>query len=83
MVRSPAGGDRVDLEVRLRRPSQDLPERYGLWQTVHERLSRWRCKGLFDGLPGRLRFELNTEGLVDRDLWCIGGVSVRASRARP
>jgi transposase len=27
---------------------RDLPERYGPWQTVYERLTRWRREGLID-----------------------------------
>jgi transposase len=62
-------------------PWCDLPERYGPWQTVYERCSRRRREGLFDGLLDRLRLELNAEGLIDLDLWCIDSTSVRASRS--
>ncbi len=58
-----------------------LPERYGPWQTVYERLTRWRREGLFDTIPDRLRLRLNAEGLIDLDLWCIASTSVRASRS--
>ncbi len=60
---------------------RDLPERYGPWQTVYERLTRWRHEGLFDRILDRLRLKLNAEGLIDLDLWCIDSTSVRASRS--
>lgn len=60
---------------------RDLPERYGPWQTVYERFSRWRREGVIDRLLDRLRLKLNTEGLIDLDLWCIDSTSVRASRS--
>ncbi len=60
---------------------RDLPERYGPWQTIHERFSRWRREGLFDRLSDRLRLRLKTEGLIDLDLWCIDSTSVRVSRS--
>ncbi len=60
---------------------RDLPERYGPWQTVYERLTRWRREGLFDTILDRLRLKLNAEGLIDLDLWCIDSTSVRASRS--
>ena len=53
----------------------------GPWQTVYERFSRWRREGLFDRLLDRLRLKLNTEGVIDLDLWCIDSTSVRASRS--
>ncbi len=60
---------------------RDLPERYGPWPTVYERLTRWRREGLFDAILDRLRLKLNAEGLIDLDLWCIDSTSVRASRS--
>ncbi len=60
---------------------RDLPERYGPWQIIYERFSRWRREGLFDRLLDRLRLKLNAEGLIDLDLWCIDSTSVRASRS--
>ena len=62
-------------------PWRDLPERFGTWQTVYKRFSRWRREGLFDRLLDRLRLKLKAEGLIDLDLWCIDSTSVRASRS--
>ena len=60
---------------------RDLPERFGPWQTVYERFSRWRREGAFDRLLDRLRLRLKAEGLIDLDLWCIDSTVVRASRS--
>jgi transposase len=60
---------------------RDLPERHGPWQTICERFSRWRREGLLDRLLDRPRLRLNTEGLIDLDLWRIDSTSIRASRS--
>lgn len=60
---------------------RDLPDRFGPWQTIYERFSRWRREWLFERLLDRLRLKLNTAGLIDLDLWCIDSTSVRASRS--
>lgn len=54
------------------RLSRYTPERYGPWQTVYERFSRWRQEGLFDRLLDRLRLKLKAEGMIDLDL-CKSG----------
>ena len=60
---------------------RDLPERYGPWQTVHGRFSRWRRDGTLDRVLDRLRLRLDAEGRIDLDTWCVDGTSVRASRS--
>ena len=62
-------------------PWRDLPERYGPWQTVYDRFWRMRRSGLLDRLIERLQLRLNEAGLIDPDLFCIDGSSVRAARA--
>jgi transposase len=62
-------------------PGRDLPERYGKWQTVHDRFSKLRKSGLLDRLLEALQLHLDEKGLIDFDLWCIDGSSIRASRA--
>jgi transposase len=62
-------------------PWRDLPERYGRWQTVYHRFNAWRKAGLLDRLLERLQQRLDQAGLIETDLWCIDGTSVRASRA--
>jgi len=62
-------------------PWRDLPERYGPHQTVHDRFTRWRRSGLLDRILEALQLGLNERGLIDFDLWCVDGSSIRGSRA--
>ena len=62
-------------------PWRDLPGRYGKWQTVHDRLTKMRRSGLLDRLLEALQLRLDERGLIDYDLWCVDGSSIRASRA--
>lgn len=36
-------------------PWRDMPERYGPWQTVYDRFSRWREDGTFDKMLEKLQ----------------------------
>jgi len=67
--------------LRTGAPWRDLPERYGPWQTVYDRFQRWQRQGLFDRLLERLHIPLDAQGKIDRDLWCVDGSSIGASRA--
>jgi transposase len=62
-------------------PWRDLPERYGKWKTVHDRFSKLRQSGLLDRIVAALQRRLDQRGLIDFDLWCVDGSSIRASRA--
>jgi transposase len=62
-------------------PWRDLPERFGPWQTVYNTFSRWRAAGVFDRILEALRIQLDRDGHIDWELWCIDGSHVRASRA--
>ena len=62
-------------------PWRDLPERYGKWKTVHDRVSELRKSGLLDRILEALQLRLDAQGLIDFDLWCVDGSSIRASRA--
>jgi transposase len=62
-------------------PWRDLPERYGKWQTVHDRFTKLRKSGLLDRILQALQLKLDERGLIDYELWCVDGSSVRASRA--
>jgi transposase len=62
-------------------PWRDLPDRYGIWKTVHDRFSKLRKSGLLDRLVEALQLRLDQRGLIDFDLWCVDGSSIRASRA--
>jgi len=62
-------------------PWRDLPDRYGPWQTVYHRFNAMRKAGAIDRMVGRLQLRLNAAGLIDPDLFCIDGTSVRAAKA--
>jgi transposase len=62
-------------------PWRDLPERYGPWKTVFHRFNSWRKDGTWVRLVTSLLDELDDNGLIDHDLWCIDGTVIRASRA--
>ena len=59
---------------------RDLPERYGPWRTCYGRFVRWRRDGTFGRMLARLHALLEEEGLIDWDLFCVDGTSVRAAR---
>lgn len=67
--------------LRTGAPWRDLPERFGPWQTVYDYFARWRREGVFDRILAALQIRLDERGLIDWDLWCVDGSSVRASRA--
>jgi transposase len=62
-------------------PWRDLPERFGPWQTVYDHFSTWRRSGVFDRIIDALQVKLDRNGLIDWELWCVDGASVRAARA--
>lgn len=62
-------------------PWRDLPERFGPWQTVYDHFSRWRRSGVFAAIVEALQVKLDRGGLIDWELWCVDGASVRATRA--
>jgi transposase len=62
-------------------PWRDLPKRFGPFQTVHRYFSAWRKAGVFAAVVEALQAKLDNQGLIDRDLWCVDGASVRATRA--
>jgi transposase len=62
-------------------PWRDVPAEFGPWQTVYDRFNRWSADGTLLGIAECLLTELDGEGGVDWDLWCIDGSVIRASRA--
>src|SRR3712207_6529635 len=81
-ARMPAAGAERDTAPRQSQTTQPNEAEFVVCEsTIYERFVRWRREGLFDRMLGRLRLELNAEGLIDLDLWCIDSTSVRASRS--
>lgn len=62
-------------------PWRDLPERFGSCKTVHRYFSQWRRSGVFAAIIEALQVKLDDRGLIDWELWCVDGASVRAARA--
>ncbi len=62
-------------------PWRDLPERFGPCKTVHRYFSEWRRAGVFAKIIETLQIKLDARGLIDWELWCVDGASVRAARA--
>jgi transposase len=62
-------------------PWRDLPERYGPFQSVHRYFTERRQGGVFAAIVETLQVKLDDCGLIDWELWCVDGASVRAARA--
>ena len=62
-------------------PWRDLPERVGPRQTVFDPFSKWRRCEVFDRQVDALQVKLDEKGLIDWQLWCVDGASVRAAGA--
>ena len=62
-------------------PWRDLPERYGPWETVFARFNGWREDGTWVRIVTSLLDDLDDQGQIDHDLWCIDASVIRASRA--
>lgn len=57
---------------------RDLPERFGPWQTAYDHFNAWSKNGMFERILERLQMQLDADGLIDWDLWCVDGTNVRA-----
>src|SRR5271157_1118305 len=62
-------------------PWRDLPERYGPWETVFVRFNGWREDGTWVRIVTSLLDDLDDQGQIDHDLWCIDASVIRVSRA--
>jgi transposase len=62
-------------------PWRDLPERYGPWQTVHNRFRLWTRDGTWAKVLDALLAEQDRRGRIGHDLWLIDTTVIRASRA--
>lgn len=67
--------------LRTGAPWRDLPERYGRWQTVYDRFSRWRREGLIARLLEVLMAHARSLDILDFDFAAIDGTVVRAHKA--
>jgi len=64
--------------LRTGAPWDDLPERYGRRGTVSSRFSRWRQKGVWDGILAAVQAEADAQGELDWETHCVDGTVVRA-----
>ncbi len=56
----------VIWRVRTGVPWRDLPERFGAWQTIYDRFTRWAKRGVWERLFKELAIEVDDAGsLVD------------------
>lgn len=62
-------------------PWRDLPTRFGPWQSAYERFNTYSKDGTLDRIVARLQMELDANGEIDWELFCVDGSSVRAHRA--
>ena len=62
-------------------PWRDLPERFGAWETVYSRFRKWSRIGFFAKIVSHLQADLEEQGLIDWELFCIDGTNVRAHKA--
>ena len=59
-------------------PWRDLPERYGIWETVYSRFRRWQRAGIWDRILAALQTKADAAGHVDWTLHFVDGSVVRA-----
>ncbi len=59
-------------------PWQDLPERYGKWQTVYSRFRHWQRTGVWQRVLTTLQAEGNAAGDLDWTLHFVDSSVVRA-----
>ena len=60
---------------------RNLPDRFGPWQSVYDRLRRWTRKGLWDRILRHLQARKMRAGELDFELFCIDGSVVRAHQS--
>ena len=54
---------------------QDIPEKYGAWQTLYKRFSKWRREGLFERIFSELTADADMENIS------IDGTYIKAHKA--
>ena len=91
LVKPPAktGRPRVDRRrlfdgilwiVRTGAPWRDLPAEFGKWETVYYHFKRWSTDGTLDNVLKTLQASFVGAEIIDDDLWCVDGTTVRAAR---
>lgn len=65
-------------KIRTGAPWRDLPERYGPWQTCHDRFVRWRRDGTWDQLLTHAQTKSEAVGEVE---WEVVSVDSSVTRA--
>jgi len=66
--------------LRTGAPWRDLPTEFGPWETVYSRFRRWSRDGTWERLLGWLQADLQDQGELDMELWCVDGTITRAAR---
>ncbi|XYX41021.1 IS5 family transposase [Candidatus Erwinia dacicola] len=61
-------------------PWRDLPERYGPWKTVCNRLNRWSKSGVINIIFNRLLTLLDANSFIDWSATALDGSNIRALR---
>jgi transposase len=64
--------------LRTGAPWRDLPERYGVWQTVYRRFRRWQQAGIWDHVLTALQANAAYDGTLDGSLAMIDASNIRA-----
>jgi transposase len=59
---------------------RDVPKSYGPWKTVYNRFRRWYREGLWERIWRQLLIDLDVEGKLDWELWCVDSSVIRAHR---
>ena len=54
---------------------RDIPEKYGAWQTLYKRFSKWRREGLFERIFSELTADADMENIS------IDGTYIKAHKA--
>lgn len=63
--------------LRTGAPWRDMPERYGAWQTCHNRLVRWQKTGLWTRLLQTLQAEADKQSNVEWDGCAVDSTSIK------
>ena len=66
--------------LRSGAPWRDLPSDFGPWQTAWDLFNKWNADGTLDDVLSCLRAAHVDVGIIDDELWCIDGTSIRAAK---